>query len=123
SSFIVVQIIYSIYHCNNSCRTYLPVRIIKYAVLLVVLYLKGQLDLLDAAILFYFVNLTMNFVSSLSGNVSRLYSVGLFLFVLCDVCVGLHNLLPAGKPYDIATFLMWVFYLPSQVLISIHNDK
>ncbi|MBO4359035.1 MAG: hypothetical protein J5796_04460 [Erysipelotrichaceae bacterium] len=123
SSFIVVQMVYCLYLYTRSCSTYLPVRAVIYAVLLVAMYLKGELDLFNAAVLFYFMNLTMNFISSLSGDVSGLYSIGLFLFVLCDICVGLHNLLPAGKPYDIATFLMWVFYLPSQVLISIHDDK
>ena len=48
----------------------------------------------------------------------RLFAAGLWLFLLCDVCVGLRNqpsLLPglAGA----AQAGMWLFYLPGQVLL------
>lgn len=43
------------------------------------------------------------------------------LFVGCDVCVGAFNspgLAPAGA-YQFAQVGMWLFYLPSQVLIAL----
>ena len=50
--------------------------------------------------------------------------LGLLLFVGCDVCVGLHNL--AGLPVPLSAFAqvgMWLFYLPSQVLIVLSIPK
>ena len=52
------------------------------------------------------------------------FGIGLLLFVGCDVCVGLHNL--TGTPAPLAAFAqvgMWLFYLPSQVLIVLSIPK
>ena len=50
----------------------------------------------------------------------RLFALGLTLFVGCDVCVGLFNVLPPGSPFFSAVSVgMWLFYLPSQVLIAL----
>ncbi len=50
-----------------------------------------------------------------------LFALGLILFWCCDVSVGIYNL-TAGVPgfgtlCETSGFLMWVFYLPSQVLL------
>ena len=49
----------------------------------------------------------------------RLFGAGLALFACCDLCVGLYNLAGAVPPaaYAFARVGMWLFYLPSQVLI------
>ncbi len=54
-----------------------------------------------------------------------MFSMGLTLFMLCDINVLIRNLnsfysetVPAGM-VSMAVFLSWVFYLPSQVLISL----
>lgn len=45
--------------------------------------------------------------------------LGMLLFILCDVHVALYNLLSRSNPYhQIATVLMWTFYLPAQVLLA-----
>lgn len=50
----------------------------------------------------------------------RAFALGLTLFVGCDTCVGLfHVLSPASALYPAASVGMWLFYLPSQVLISL----
>lgn len=47
----------------------------------------------------------------------------------CDLCVGLHNLaafLPVvdtGPLFSFAQVGMWLFYLPSQVLITLSVRK
>lgn len=48
-----------------------------------------------------------------------LFAWGLSLFVCCDVCVGLWNLSVPLPPalLEFARVGMWLFYLPSQVLI------
>lgn len=85
----------------------------------------GALDGLTALSLFYFSQLICNALESLSlGIPFRGFSLGLFLFVGCDLCVGLQNLsawFPAagGPLVEFARVGMWLFYLPSQVLISL----
>lgn len=50
----------------------------------------------------------------------RLFALGLVLFVGCDVCVGLFNVLPPASPlYPAVDLGMWLAYLPSQVLIAL----
>ena len=79
-------------------------------------YLTIVVCLLAAAL--YFVNFLVNACQSLTLRSERLFAAGLWLFLLCDVCVGLRNqpsLLPglAGA----AQAGMWLFYLPGQVLL------
>lgn len=54
------------------------------------------------------------------GGRRRLFALGLTLFVGCDACVGLFNALPAASPlFSAVSVGMWLFYLPSQVLIAL----
>lgn len=49
---------------------------------------------------------------------NRRFAIGLTLFVCCDICVGLVNsALLSGGPLRLVSLGMWLFYLPSQVLI------
>ena len=63
------------------------------------------------------------------GRRGRCFGLGLLLFVGCDLCVGLHNLaafLPVvdtGPLFSFAQVGMWLFYLPSQVLITLSVRK
>ena len=87
--------------------------------------LLGLLSPLNALALVYFPELVCNAAAALSlGRRGRLFGLGLLLFVGCDVCVGLHNL--TGTPAPLAAFAqvgMWLFYLPSQVLIVLSIPK
>lgn len=59
----------------------------------------------------------------------RAFSAGLVLFVCCDLCVGLQNLsafpsrVRARRLFAFARVGMWLFYLPSQVLITLSAGK
>ena len=69
-------------------------------------------------IVLFCVNFLVNAFQSLTLRSERLFAAGMWLFLLCDVCVGLRNqpsLLPglAGA----AQVGMWLFYLPGQVLL------
>lgn len=71
----------------------------------------------------YFSQLLVNtaLAWTLKGRKWRRFAAGLTLFVCCDVCVGAFNspgLVPAGV-YAFARVGMWLFYLPSQVLIAL----
>lgn len=85
---------------------------------------------LTAVTLCYFAELACNTVSALRlGRRGRCFGLGLLLFVGCDLCVGLHNLaafLPVvdtGPLFSFAQVGMWLFYLPSQVLITLSVRK
>ena len=86
---------------------------------LYVLRLASPLNLLAAL---YFSQLLSNTVLAWTqrGRRWRIFAVGLTLFVGCDLCVGLFNTLPASSPlYPAVSVGMWLFYLPSQVLIAL----
>ena len=54
------------------------------------------------------------------GRRWRAFAAGLTLFVGCDLCVGLFNTLSASSLlYPAVSVGMWLFYLPSQVLIAL----
>lgn len=70
----------------------------------------------------YFPQLLSNAIAAWTrkGKRWRRFALGLTLFVGCDVCVGLfnaqiHNLVL----YFLSGVGMWLFYLPSQVLIAL----
>lgn len=96
---------------------------------LVLLGALGALSLLTGLAAGYFVQLLCNALESLTlrrrGRSCRLMAAGLWLFVGCDLCVGLHNL-PGLLPVDPGAAVsawaavgMWLFYLPSQVLLAL----
>lgn len=115
-NFIVVQITY-LYFLGNIDKGYfnmfLYIRGLFIIAAMAILYFLHQLTLLNGLVAIYFINLVLNCIQAFVLKQKTL-ALGLLLFVCCDVCVGLHNI---SSSYTIATFLMWVFYLPSQVLI------
>lgn len=100
-----------------------PLRLGLFAGALWVLERLGLLSLLNGAAALYFTNFLVNTAQSLSlrGLRMGLFSLGLVLFLCCDVCVGAFNqpgLVPNGV-YVFARVGMWLFYLPAQVLITL----
>ena len=85
------------------------------------LYLLNIASPLNLLAGLYFSQLLSNTVLAWRmGRPGRLFAVGLALSVGCDVCVGLFNALPPGSaPYFAVSVGMWLFYLPSQVLIAL----
>lgn len=54
----------------------------------------------------------------------RFIAAGMSLFLLCDIHVALFNALPSDNPYyPFAAFLMWGFYPPAQVLLSLSGSN
>lgn len=88
----------------------------------------------------YVVMLSISYITFLVLNISSLIFfckkdkkiitllIGLCLFLLCDINVGLNNLgyyFPISSStmeilQSLSSNLMWLFYLPSQVLISLY---
>lgn len=121
-SFIIVQFIYFLYLENNNCKKYIKIRIFIYF-LIVIVSIFFKLNILYCLTLLYFSTLITNTISSYTNKDLIIFSYGLTLFIGCDICVGLFNILPIGKIYMIVSLLMWVFYLPSQVLIALSKDS
>lgn len=99
---------------------------------------KPRLDTIFIVVLaaFYFVSLLINLIDSIKiysktrSVRAKMFAAGLLLFILCDINVGLFNLvyfIPINpfiytKLYNISSIAMWLFYLPSQVLISLSKN-
>lgn len=77
------------------------------------------------AALLYFSSLCINTVEAFSlGPSRRRFAMGLLLFVCCDLCVGAWNV-SLFLPDPLVAFVrvgMWLFYLPSQVLIVLSQE-
>ena len=127
--FIIVQGLYLLRMARaNGGRTLWPLRAVLFLAALIALHALGLLEPVNALALFYFSNFAVNALLSfgLRGPKWRLFSVGLVLFLCCDLCVGAFNqpgLIPAAL-YGPVQIGMWFFYLPAQVLIVLsgHPD-
>ncbi len=78
---------------------------------------------LNSVALFYLIHFVCNALWSrrLKGVRGQMFSIGLVLFLCCDLCVGMFNLprlVPRGL-FLLARIGMWLFYLPAQVLITL----
>ncbi len=122
-SFIIVQTLYLIRLYQGTGKLWLPARIIGAALAVLILMLTGLFSVVNLASVLYYSLLLINMVLcwTLPGRKWRTFALGLTLFILCDTCVGIFNLgsvMPADL-YAFAAIGMWLFYLPSQVLISL----
>lgn len=88
-------------------------------------------DLLAIASVLYYGNLLTNTVFAfVLGKSDRVFAIGLLLFCMCDLCIGLEVLTDVYLDSDAFSFvygrnlnLPWVFYQPSQTLIGIQMLK
>ncbi len=125
--FLVVQSIYLYYLYRKTGRIWIPVRIVCLAAAVAIVCATGLRSGENLLAGIYFSMILINMIMSWTygKNVRRLFAIGLTLFVCCDICVGLYNLywmLPDGL-YAFTRIGMWMFYLPSQVLIALSMVK
>lgn len=130
-TFIITQLIYFafILYLRKSKLELLINLLVRFlltiAALVVAFYLNYS-DVLTILAFVYFVELLSNFLYSIFlikiDKEYLIFSLGLLLFIGCDINVGLNNVhVFEGIDYSLVNFLMWVFYLPSQVLLSLTN--
>ena len=104
-------------------RSLWGLRLILFVLSLAVLQGLDLLLPLNILALFYFTNFFCNALASLGcpGRNLRLFSMGLWLFLCCDVCVGLFQTPELATPAaeSFVRVGMWLFYLPAQVLIAL----
>lgn len=129
--FCPVQLLYARrLHLLRRGKPILRPRVLLSAAPLALFFCMNALTPLTALLSFYFPQLLCNAAESLRLPKEprlRCFSLGLWLFVCCDICVGLHNLFfvfpPTAPELAKAVQLaMWAFYLPSQILILLSAD-
>lgn len=127
--FTIVQ---AMYFCYIMPKHWLASLITRFSIAgIVSLFITFVLKVSDAtsyAAIFYYTNLVMNAVDAFINKNKGLllFAIGLVLFIGCDTFVGLFNLSDfitinssAFKALeDNCVLIIWIFYLPSQTLIS-----
>lgn len=135
-AFIIVQFAYFWYILKNMYTkdnySYLiAIRLITIVIGVIASLIVQTDKLLVCLVIIYISNLVINLIiSKIPRKRNLLFSLGLFLFLLCDICVGCYNIGDiidisntslfykiANLPFNIA----WLFYHPSQVLLAISN--
>jgi len=86
----------------------------------------SSFGILEAITAFYYGNLVANVIFAfVKVRKSPLFAIGLLLFALCDLMVGINNAsnnLPALFTQILqpnVAFWVWLFYVPSQTLIAL----
>jgi len=118
-SFCVVQLIYLKRYHNKSFIFGLTVAILA----IPAAFLLPFEPLLVVASAYALLILT-TFVSTFRTKMPRFNLLcihfGMLLFILCDVHVALYNQLPwRSDYYEISVIAIWIFYLPSQLLLAL----
>lgn len=141
--FSIVQLIYSIRYDYKNRKKILRYFVILFIFLsLIYIFINtfiGKIDFTIVIALFYGLFLLFNVRKSILLYKDKKYPkinsllilIGMVLFLLCDINVALNNILNTRNISNnfIATFSnisfisMWLFYLPSQVLLSLSGYK
>ena len=103
------------------------------AIAVTLVILGNSADALSLVSMFYYANLLLNILFAfLPGERSALFATGLVLFALCDATIGFAFLgdylavAPGSFVDKLANpgfNLAWLFYVPSQTLISLSLAK
>jgi len=136
--FSIVQITYSIrYDVENGKKT---VRncIICFLILLLIFIVANlitEVPFIILLALFYGICLITNVIKAKKAYINGVFPkpngvmvvLGMVLFLLCDINVALYNVLGTfyiNEPlYRISSVSMWLYYLPSQLLLSLSGYK
>lgn len=135
-AFIIVQFAYFWYILKNMYTKdnygyLIAIRLITIVIGVIASLIVQTDKLLVCLVIIYISNLVINLIISIIPRKRNLlFSLGLFLFLLCDICVGCYNIGDiidisntslfykiANLPFNIA----WLFYHPSQVFLAISN--
>ena len=120
--FLCVQAVYALRLCAGGAGSAFVLRAALALGAGLGAWAAGLTALVELLAALYFSQLLSNALLAwtLRGERRRAFALGLTLFVGCDVCVGLFNVLPPSSPRHFAVSVgMWLFYLPSQVLIAL----
>ena len=121
--FCVVEIIYAVY--LKSGWPSVIARAALYAVLLLAVGHMGMLTLPYAVGLFNIVLILVNVIQAWRSKkhcAPMHFRIGITLFLCCDMSI-LVRTLATGTLHDIIAWLVWIFYVPAQVLIVLAYVK
>ena len=91
--------------------------------------LGNDIGMLEIASVLYYGNLLMNCIFAFTRfGEEKLFAIGLALFAMCDMCIGVDVLFDTYLNSNALSFIFsypyanvsWIFYQPSQVLIALH---
>jgi len=137
--FCLVQITYSVRYTTVKIKTtlisfFIIFQCIVLTYLIACLFIR-EINILLPISIFYFICLFTSVSKAIKACKNNLYpfpnkfmiALGMILFLLCDLCVFLSYInikLPLTGNFirsvqQIASLLVWVFYLPSQLLLSL----
>lgn len=117
--------------------------VLSIGIILIIKQMNIDVDGLLIATVFYFISIVTNVIRALleaykakaqqliNRKYSILFAVGMVLFILCDINVGLFNLtdfISISKQnyqllYKVSSILMWAFYAPAQVMIALSGNR
>ena len=135
-AFIIVQFAYFWYILKNMYTKdnygyLIAIRLITIVIGVIASLIVQTDKLLVCLVIIYISNLVINLIISIIPRKRNLlFSLGLFLFLLCDICVGCYNIGDIIDIYNTSLFykianlpfnIAWLFYHPSQVLLAISN--
>lgn len=128
-TFFIAQIFYAFILNKRSESKKLTLDLTLRVSLTVILLIVGisiKLDALTTCALIYFIQLLSNFIMTLvhskKDKRNLILALALFLFILCDINVALNNLPIESETFQfVVYFMMRLFYLPSQVILSINS--
>lgn len=120
--------------CKQKWPLYLRLALMAAAAAVTCIVLKENSDALALISLCYYANLIMNLVLAwMQFSRYRLAAIGFILFLLCDTVIGLQVATSGYLPIEEGSVLndilypgfnlSWLFYLPSQVLLSLSSQK
>lgn len=138
--FSITQICYLIYIYNSQNKLQQKIHIIIRTITVVIsllatiIVLKDNTDFLSLISLFYYANLVVNIICAfVVKNKNILLIIGLILFACCDFVIGISIMNESYLSLKEGTFLYfianpgfnlaWIFYVPSQTLISLSIKK
>lgn len=124
--FIMVQLNYYKYITKKACFPieHLALTVLAgFIVTILINFLLMPVNFMTFLSVVYFITLVTNIVlcilSSKDNLEYSLLSLCLILIMCCDIHVGVTNVLSSGTWYNFGLIAMWLFYLPSQVIIAL----
>jgi len=118
--FLCVQSLYQLRLHREGCPGDIRLRIGLTAALMALLFPLNMVTPLNLLAMLYFSQLIANIILAWSFSSAGLFAWGLTLLSGCDLCVGLlHAPLLPPSFCAVAGFGIWLFYLPSLVLIAL----
>lgn len=141
--FSMDQITYCVRYTNKKLKTILKEFFIIFLCIVFLysiadIFIEGINILLPLSVFYCICLITsvskaiIAFKNNLYPSPSKYFIVfGMLLFLLCDICVALYNMtmfLPSNLFYihsfqQIICFMIWVFYLPSQLLLALSGSQ